>query len=299
MPRPPRCLALFLALLCGVAVSGCSPATSASQDPAPTRQDPATATASPGKVRLPPADAVFDYQLGAPYPPRPGVRVISRDRTAEPVPGRYTICYVNAFQSQPGPAVAWWQRHHPDLLLREDGGRDGGSDGGKDSPLVIDEDWDEPLLDLSTPAKRKAAAAVVGRWIDGCADAGFDAVEADNLDSYERSDGRLDAEDAVAFARLLAQRAHQRGLAFAQKNTSDLLGERASVGFDFAVTEECARYRECDAYLSAYDGRVFDIEYRAQDFTTACRAWGDKLSITLRDREVRPAGERGHVYKHC
>ncbi|GAA3159413.1 endo alpha-1,4 polygalactosaminidase [Streptomyces ramulosus] len=286
MRRPFRRSVPLLALWCAVtAVAGCSPAAGGPPDARPP-----AASAAPGKVRLPPADAVFDYQLGGAYPPRDDVRVVSRDRTAKPVRGRYTICYVNAFQTQPGAAVGWWRRHHPDLLLHED---------GDDGPLVIDEDWDEPLLDVATPAKRTAAAEVVGGWIDGCAAAGFDAVEADNLDSYERSGGRLDADDAAAFARLLAQRAHARGLAFAQKNTADLLGERSRIGFDFAVTEECARYRECDRYLSAYDGRVFDIEYRTRDFTTGCRRWGDALSLTLRDRDVRPAGEHGHVYRHC
>ncbi|TSB10168.1 endo alpha-1,4 polygalactosaminidase [Streptomyces benahoarensis] len=264
---------------------GCSPTADG-----PSGARPTATSAAPGTVRLPPADAVFDYQLGGAYPPRDDVRVVSRDRTAQPAEGRYSVCYVNAFQTQPGAAVGWWRHHHPELLLHED---------GDDGPLVIDEDWDEPLLDVSTSARRAAAAEVVGRWIDGCATAGFDAVEADNLDSYERSGGRLDADDAAAFARLLARRAHARGLAFAQKNTAGLLGERDRIGFDFAVTEECARYRECDRYLTAYDGRVLDIEYRTQDFTTGCRHWGDRLSLTLRDRDVRPEGEHGYVYRHC
>ncbi|WP_420712244.1 endo alpha-1,4 polygalactosaminidase [Streptomyces sp. NRRL S-920] len=244
---------------------------------------------SGGAVRRPPVDAAFDYQLGGAYPPPSKVRAVSRDRAAEPAPGRYNICYVNAFQVQPGKATArWWQREHPDLILRDGQGR-----------TVVDEDWREPLLDISTRAKRAALANIVGKWIGGCAEAGFDAVEPDNLDSYERSKGLLTADDAAAFARLLARRAHDEGLAIAQKNTTDLLERRRTIGFDFAVTEECARYEECPAFASAYDGRVFDIEYETKDFTTACRSWGQKLSVTLRDRDVRPAGEDGHVYRHC
>ncbi|MFF1380490.1 endo alpha-1,4 polygalactosaminidase [Streptomyces sp. NPDC058308] len=242
-----------------------------------------------GGVRQPPVDAAFDYQLGGPYTPPSKVRAVSRDRTADPAPGRYNICYVNAFQAQPGKKTTrWWEREHPTLVLRDDEG-----------DPVVDEDWNEPLLDISTAKKRAALAEIVGKWIDGCAEAGFDAVEPDNLDSYERSDDLLTPDDAADFARLLARRAHDKGLAIAQKNTTDLLDRRKHIGFDFAVTEECAHYKECPDFASAYDGKVFDIEYVRKDFDAACRTWGKDLSITLRDRDVRPAGEDGYVYRHC
>ncbi|MEV5983311.1 endo alpha-1,4 polygalactosaminidase [Streptomyces sp. NPDC052114] len=273
---------LALALLVPLAACG----TSDSRGP-----ESGTSTARPAgdDVRRPRADAAFDYQLGGPYRPPAKTRAVSRDRTADPVPGLYNICYVNAFQAQPGKdAARWWQREHPDLVLRDDEGHE-----------VVDEDWQEPLLDISTAKKRAALADVVGAWIDGCAKAGFDAVEPDNLDSYERSDGLLTADDAAEFARLLARRAHDKGLAIAQKNTTDLLDRRDRIGFDFAVTEECAHYKECPDYASAYDGRVFDIEYERKDFDAACRSWGGELSLTLRDRDVRPAGEDGYVFRRC
>ncbi|WSZ86148.1 endo alpha-1,4 polygalactosaminidase [Streptomyces sp. NBC_00859] len=265
-----------------VLLAGCS-----SGEPAEGSTPAATASAH-GGVRGPAARLPFDYQLGGAYRPPAGVRAVSRDRTAAPVPGLYNICYVNAFQSQPGDAVGWWRKHHPDLLLHDGEGRP-----------VVDEDWHEPLLDISGAAERKALADIVGRWIDGCADAGFDAVEPDNLDSYERSHHLLTADDAADFARLLAERAHRRGLAIAQKNTTDLLGERDYIGFDFAVVEECGSFQECGEFATAYRGRAFDIEYGAKAFDRACRSWGGKLSVTLRDRDVTPAGERGHVYRRC
>ena len=155
------------------------------------------------------------------------------------------------------------------------------------------------MLDISTPARRTALMGIVGPWIDGCAAAGFDAVEPDNLDSYERSDGKLTSRHAAAFARLLADRAHRRHLAIAQKNTADLLPRHTRIGFDFAVVEECARYKECPDFSEAYGGRIFDIEYVNKDFAAACRSWGKSLSVTLRDRDVRPAGSEGYVRKSC
>ncbi|MFG2827467.1 endo alpha-1,4 polygalactosaminidase [Streptomyces sp. NPDC048434] len=248
---------------------------------------PTGGATAPTAVRPPTANAVFDYQLGGAYPPPAGVRAVSRDRTARPAPGLYNICYVNAFQAQPDAAGVWKERH-PELLLRD----------GRGEP-VIDEDWNEPLLDISTGAKRRALMDIVGPWIDGCAKAGFDAVEPDNLDSYERSGGKLTSRHAAAFAQLLAHRAHRRHLAIAQKNTTGLLPQHRRIGFDFAVVEECARYQEFTDFAEAYAQRIFVIEYEKKDFTTACRAWGKALSISLRDREVRPAGAERHVAERC
>lgn len=246
------------------------------------------ATDRPASVRPPEADAVFDYQLGGPYPPDGAVRAVSRDRSAEPAKGLYNVCYVNAFQTQPGDAITWWQKNHPDLLLKDDGGS-----------LVIDTDWEEPLLDISTPGKRRELMTVVGPWIDGCAEKGYDAVEPDNLDSYERSDDLLTSEHAAAFAELLAERAHSRGLAIAQKNTTDLIPDRGRVGFDFAVVEECAAYKECGDFADAYEDKVFAVEYTRKDYRAACDAWGPRLSVTLRDRDVNPKGTKGYVFAQC
>ena len=41
-------------------------------------------------------------------------------------------------------------------------------------------------------------AGILQRRFQMCRDKGFDAVEFDNLDSYGRSGGRLDIEDALA-----------------------------------------------------------------------------------------------------
>jgi hypothetical protein len=243
------------------------------------------------RVVLPPGNAAFDYQLGGAYRPASGVRIVVRDRRATPVRGRYGVCYVNAFQTQPQEA-AWWTAEHPDLLLRRDG------------RPVADEDWpDELLLDTSTAAKREAIAGIVGRWIDGCAAAGFDAVEPDNLDSWTRSRGGLGREDNVALARLLAARAHAAGLAIAQKNAAELAPRGRRIGFDFAIAEECQVYAECGAYVRAYGRRVLEVEYDdaggPRNFRAACRARGRRIAVTYRDRDLVRRGERGYAFRRC
>ncbi|WP_434404966.1 endo alpha-1,4 polygalactosaminidase [Streptomyces sp. NBC_01353] len=285
VPRPVRSAlsALTLAGVLATTAVGCtsSDAPQGADGSAPSSQAPS------GKVVPPEPHVGFDYQIGGPYTPPSGVGAVSRDRTVKPAAGLYNICYVNAFQAQPD-ATAWWQTNHPDLLLRNTTG-----------DLVMDEDWGEALLDISTPAKRERLAAIVGEWIDGCATDGYQAVEADNLDSYERSDGRLTPEHDLAFARLLVDRAHAAGLAIGQKNAPDLAKRGRSLGFDFAVAEECGQYEECGPYATAFDNRVFVIEYETAGLDAACGTWGDTLSVVLRDPDVRPAGKRGHVRRTC
>jgi hypothetical protein len=240
----------------------------------------------------PPANAKADYQLGGNYRLPHGVRVVSRDRLARPAPGpTYSICYVNAFQTQPGQ-LRWWRVHHPGTLLRKDG------------HVVRDPGWrDEVLLDTSTVTKRRVIANVVGGWIDRCHRDHFEGVEPDNLDSFSRSRHLLTRADNLALAKLLSQRAHEAGLSIAQKNMAGLSRDRRrAIGFDFAVAEECSRWRECGRYRAAYGRHVIEIEYSDNGrrwFTKACRDHGDRWSIVYRDRNLVTPRRPAYVYDAC
>lgn len=235
----------------------------------------------------PPAGAQFEYQLGGAYPPAPATRIVVRDRTERPARGRYNVCYVNAFQTQP-QQNRWWRAHHPTLLLRRRG------------RAVQDPDWPgEVLLDTRTTTRRRAIARIVGRWLRGCAEDGFRAVDLDNLDSWTRSRGLLRRSANAALARSLVARAHRLGLAVAQKNTVELLPQARRLRFDFAIAEDCQRYAECDAFTAVYGRRVYEIEYAMSAFRAACAARGAAIAITYRDRDLRPAGRPGHRSAHC
>jgi len=269
--------AAAVSLLLGVAACSGEP----SEEPSPGTAE------SPAGVVLPPAGAGFDYQLGGAYDPPPDTAVVVRDSTAPPTQGAYSVCYVNAFQTQPG---AQWPE---ELLVRD----------GSGEPLV-DPDWpDEHLLDISTAANREAVAARQAEAVRQCARAGYEAVEFDNLDSYSRSEGRLDLDDAVEFATLLVARAHEQGLAAAQKNTAELgTRGRDEIGYDFAVTEECDRWEECEDFTGVYGGHVFDIEY-TDDLRGSpedvCARGTTPDSTIVRDRDLVPQGEPGHQYHRC
>lgn len=269
-----------------VAITACGGGGGGTTPDAPGDDDAPAHADAPAPGALPPVNAGVDYQLGGAYPPPAGVEVVSRDRNAAPAPGLYNICYVNGFQIQPDEEQLWLDQY-PDLILRD----------GNGDP-VIDTDWNEMLIDISTPDKRSQVAAIVKGWIGGCATAGFAALEIDNLDSFSRSQGLLTEDDAVATMRLFADAAHARGLPAAQKNSAELVGRRAEMGTDFVVAEECNRYTECDVYTGAYGDHVIVIEYRQVDFDAGCAAFPE-LSIVLRDVDLVPMGTAGYVFDGC
>jgi len=225
-----------------------------------------------------PTGTDVDYQLGGASEPAANVGIVVRDRTDPPAAGRYNVCYVNGFQTQPNEK-RFWRKHH-ELVLRDAGGHP-----------VVDEAWGEFLLDVRTPAKRKALARIMGRWVRGCAAHGYAAVEYDNLDSYTRSEGLVTRRQAIRYAALLVDAAHQHGLAAGQKNLAGFDG--TTVGYDFAVAEECGRYDECQRYVDDFGDQVLMIEYRGEDFLATCTGFGATHAVELRDRDLSPGGVHG------
>ena len=245
-------------------------------------------TQTPGQVVVDwPVGAAVDYQLGGAYEPDAEVGIVARDSAEMPVPGAYSICYVNGFQTQPG---AEWPA---ELILHDASWAE-----------VFDPGWpDERILDASTAEKREGIVRQLTAVVGHCASDGYQAVEFDNLDSYTRSDGALDMTDAEALAKLLVGLAHDNGLEAGQKNTADL-GDRGrtEIGFDFAVVEECQRYDECDVYTDVYGDRVIDIEYTDDLGGSVAEVCNDPqlpASTVIRDRDLAPAGAEGHELQRC
>ncbi|MEE1617227.1 endo alpha-1,4 polygalactosaminidase [Brachybacterium sp. J153] len=296
VPTPPRrpastgasaCLLLLSATL----LAGCGGADGAADGTPGGGSDGGGASADRPATSGLPRSGAFDYQLG-------GVSdgefaVVVRDPADGPLPGAYSICYVNGFQTQPDEAELW--AAHPELLLHDAHGEP-----------VVDPEWpDELVLDPGTPARREGILARIGPEIDACAAAGFDAVELDNLDVGERFD-QLDPDGVLALAGDYVDRAHAAGLEVAQKNAAELAPVgRAELGFDLAVVEECGAYDECAAYREAYGEAFVQIEYpdslaaAGVTFSVVC-ADPDRAPLTvLRDRDLVPAGEPGHLREQC
>ncbi|MFI2346339.1 endo alpha-1,4 polygalactosaminidase [Streptomyces sp. NPDC019443] len=169
--------------------------------------------------------------------------------------GRKVICYLNA---------GAWESFRPDhgnfpaLVL----GRANGWEG---------ERWlDIRHLDILRP--------LMAKRMDLCRDRGFDAVEPDLLDGYLNDTGfRLTAAHQLAYNRMIARLAHDRGLSVGLKN--DLPQVRQLVrDFDFAVNEECAEFGECAALKPFVQAgkAVFHVEYALEvdKFCKPARALG-------------------------
>jgi len=281
--RRGRTALAFLAAAATVAMTGCA---AGAVSPAPRAPDSPTPSSSSPLIALPPTAGAPDYQLGGAYEPGAEVQIVARDRTEQPAEGLYSICYVNAFQTQPGEAGDW----PDDLLLRDAAGE-----------VVIDPDWpDEVIVDTRDA---EAVAAVVIPWVEGCARDGYDAVEFDNLDTYTRTGDALSRDGSVAVARLLVGAAHEVGLAAGQKNAAeDAAVLHAEAGFDFAVTEECAAYDECAAYTDVYGDAVIGIEYTdnlPRPFAEVCASPDRPASLVLRDRDLTVPGDPAYVFELC
>jgi hypothetical protein len=97
--------------------------------------------------------------------------------------------------------------------------------------------------------------------------------------------------DAKAYAAQLTARAHDAGLVAGQKNWVELGDTGPGLGFDFAIAEECGRWRECQGYVDTYGEHVLFVEYRRKDFRWTCAHFG-QVSVVRRDVDLSTTGVR-------
>ena len=257
------------------------------------------ADAASTPVAPPPTNAIFDYQIGGDYPLPEGVSVVSRDwfsgdAAADPV---YSICYVNAFQTQadepgvdrPDEHSNWPHAPRPQRARRR------------------------PPLGRGVPGRRQHGQEAPARGRLGRAD--DRRLRQQGIRGGRVRQPRLvDAlrRDAAGAGRPVRQ-TRRPGLREAPRRASPRprprrrpeehgghdAGPGADVGFDFAIAEDCTRWHECNGYRHVYGNHVIAIEYKRRFFRKACRAAGDKISVVLRDRQVTTPGSPHYVYDAC
>ncbi len=128
---------------------------------------------------------------------------------------------------------------------------------------------DEQWLDIRTANVQRIMLA----RLDLAAAKGCDGVEPDNVDGYVNASGfDLTSDDQLAFNRLIANAARERGLAVGLKNDLDQITELLEY-FDFSVNEQCHEFDECDALMPFIEAGkpVFNAEY-AGEFVTDTQA---------------------------
>jgi hypothetical protein len=117
----------------------------------------------------------------------------------------------------------------------------------------------EVFVDIRDPRIRTIVAA----RLDLAVARGCDGVIPANVDGYDNRSGfDLTAEDQLAYNRWVATEAHARSLSVGLVNDPRQAPELAS-SFDWAMTLECVRFSECDAFRSFIDSNkaVFHVEY--------------------------------------
>jgi hypothetical protein len=176
--------------------------------------------------------------------------------------GVRVICYIS---------VGSWEDKRPDAQLFPP------EVLGKDYEGWPGERWlDIRRLDLLAPIMRAR--------LDACKQKGFDGVEPDNIEIHDNETGfPLTYTDQLAYARWLANEAHDRGLAIGIKNAPDMVADSISF-FDFAITEDAFHFNWIEQMLPFIEARkpVFAAEYTDMnlDFSAAC-AWGHLHNVSF------------------
>lgn len=129
---------------------------------------------------------------------------------------------------------------------------------------------------------------LMAKRFDMCREKGFDAVEPDNMDGYDNETGfPLTAAHQLAYNRLIARLAHDRGMAVGLKNDLDQIPELVG-DFDFAVNEQCAEFDECDqlAPFVKAGKAVFNVEYKLAPHEVLRCGAGARLSAMRKELEL-------------
>ncbi|MFF3459246.1 endo alpha-1,4 polygalactosaminidase [Streptomyces sp. NPDC002730] len=210
--------------------------------------DPTPDHPTAGPRWLPRPGTAWQWQLDGPIDDRVDVPVYDIDGFENDAAtvrrlhraGRKVICYINA--------GAWesFRPDHKNFSAAVLGGQNG---------------WEgERWLDIR---RLDTLRPLMAERMDICRSRGFDAVEPDLLDAYLNETGfPLTAAHQLAYNRMIARLAHERGLSVGLKN--DLPQVPQLVGdFDFAVNEECAQYGDCAALTPFVKAgkAVFHVEY--------------------------------------
>lgn len=245
-------------------------------------------TPAPDLKWIPPQGTSWDWVLGA-EPSPTGVHIYDIDGfdatkasvAALQETGGRVICYIN---------VGTWENWRPDKA---------------DFPeSVIGNPWDdwpgERFLDIR---QLDILGPLMGARMDMCATKGFDAIEADVMDSYGEPDSGfpLTAAHQLTYNKMIADLAHERGLAIALKNDPEQ-AKKLEPWFDFAITEDCFADGWCADMAPFYENgkAVLAAEYTdnlgpAPIPQEVCEAAAESgISVILKDRDLTNA-----VFAEC
>ena len=121
--------------------------------------------------------------------------------------------------------------------------------------------WDnERWLDI----RSKTVHQVLLRRLDLAVEKGCSGVALGEVDSYRTNTGfYFRQDDQLRFNRMMAEQAHQRGLAIGLAINADQVRDLVDY-FDFALNEQCFEYSQCSSYGAFIKNEkpVLNAEYR-------------------------------------
>ena len=239
---------------------------------------PSTSLASAPRWWHPAPGLSWQWQLTEPVDPGVDADVFDVDAFETPPAviaelhrqGRKTICYLD---------VGSWEPWRPDA--------------DKFPPAVLGRTYrgfaDERWLDIRAI---DTIGALLAARLDRCRDAGFDAVEPDNVDGYANDTGfSITADDQLRFNRWIADQAHRRGLSVGLKNDAEQAGTLEPF-FDWALTEDCHLQGWCAKVTGpflAHGKAVFSAEYSdhgATPATVCAAAHGDGTAVIIKSIDL-------------
>ncbi|CAM9517248.1 unnamed protein product, partial [Scytosiphon promiscuus] len=170
--------------------------------------------------------------------------------------GRWVSCYISV-----GTVESW----------REDAGDFPASAVGESKVNVEG----ERFLDINQNSVKDLMEARVVK----AADMGCDAIEPDNMSNWNENTGfTISRDDQISYNRWFSGKVHESGMLVGMKNAFELVGDM-SEDYDFAVSEECHEWDECNVYTVPFvrkDKPVFNVEY-SKDYTVCTES--NALSI--------------------
>ncbi len=212
---------------------------------------------------------VYDIDLYA----NDGVTLNTAAVAAIHATGAHAVCYVDA---------GTWEDWRPD------------AGNYPQSVLGLSNGWPgERWLDIRAIG---VLQPILDARVAKCVDAGFDAVEFDNVDGYENTTGfPLTSSDQLSFDTMLAGLAHKYGLSVGLKNDLDQLSQLQET-FDFAINEQCAQFKECSAYdvWTAAGKTVVEVEYHVPG-----RRFCPGADMGGRDGMVKSLALRAKPWRPC
>lgn len=246
--------------------------------PSPVTPPPATAI---GSVMAIPAGTLWYWQLQGSVNKNIAAKVYDIDLydndsasfEALKKSGRIVICYFSAGTYED------WRSDAKDFPSKALGSNVSGWPGEK---------W----LDVRDQVVRN----IMSKRMDLAKSKGCDGLEPDNVDGFANKSGfPLTAQDQINFNTFLADQAHARGMVVALKNSTDLVSSLVNK-FDFAVVEECFKYKECGAYAPfiKQNKAVLNAEYSKYSATTCTQAASMKFSTVFYNLNLD-----GRVFMPC